>query len=99
MRYEYRPSCDNFVADGDVMDYRQQLTRLAELYGAKRKLSEASIANQIRCNGGFFARLRAGGSCRVDTMHRVIQFFSDRWPPDLAWPDEIDRPTSNGEPA
>lgn len=81
------------------MDYRQQLTRLAELYGKARKLSEASIANQIRCNGGFFARLRQGGSCRVDTMHRVLQFFSDNWPSDVSWPDGIDRPTVNGEVA
>lgn len=81
------------------MDYRQKLTRLAELYGAARNLSEASIANQIRCNGGFFARLRAGGSCRVDTMHRVIQFFSDNWPSGLSWPDGIERPTEDGEAA
>lgn len=75
------------------MDYRQQLTLLATEYGKARNLSEASVANQARCNGGFFARLRSGGSCRVDTMTRVIQFFSDNWPDDVAvWPTAISRP-------
>lgn len=74
------------------MDYRHQLITLAERFGAKRGVSEARTANLVGCDSRFFARLREGGGCRVDTLHRVVQFFSDHWPDGAMWPDCIARP-------
>lgn len=79
------------------MDYRQQLTTLAERFSASRGLSEARIANLAGCDSRFFSRLRAGGGCRVDTLVRVIQFFSDEWPDSCVWPECINRPEKNAE--
>lgn len=74
------------------MDYRAQLTTLVEIMSDARCLSEARIANLAGCDSRFFARLRSGGGCRVDTMLRVVQFFSNNWPECALWPDCIARP-------
>lgn len=81
------------------MDYRQQLLMLAEIMCKERGLSEARIANLAGCDSRFFTRIRSGGGCHVDTMLRVVKFFSDNWPSGLSWPDGIERPTENGEAA
>lgn len=72
-----------------MLDYRAQLTGLAERMASARGLSEARIANLAGCDGNFFFRLRAGGGCRVDTLNRVMSFFSDNWPDEVPWPNEI----------
>lgn len=79
------------------MDYREQLISLVESMGKARGLSEARIANLAGCDSRFFVRMREGGGCRVDTMTRVVQFFSDNWPKDTRWPDCIKRPETSGE--
>ena len=43
-------------------------------------------------NPYFFTRLHDGMGCTVKTYSRVLQWFSDHWPPDLAWPTSIPRP-------
>lgn len=77
-----------------MSDYRVQLVSLAEKMAKARGVSEARIANLAGCDGNFFARIRNGGGCRVDTLQRLIRFFSDNWPTHAQWPDEIvARPT------
>lgn len=72
-----------------MLDYRKQLVCLAETMATARGLSEARIANLAGCDGNFFARLRTGGGCRVDTFNRVTEFFSSNWPMNVRWPEEI----------
>lgn len=99
-RYDYRRPCDAFIALVRAMDYRQQLLSLAEGYSVGKGISEARVANLARCDSRFFVRLRSGGSCRVDTLHRVFQFFSDNWPDDaVAWPASIQRPAKQEKAA
>ena len=73
------------------MDYRHNLIVLAERMGAARGISEARVANLAGCDGNFFSRLRKGRSCRVDTMLRLAQYFSDNWPENASWPDGVER--------
>lgn len=72
-----------------MLDYRKQLVCLAETMATARGLSEARIANLAGCDGNFFSRLRTGGGCRVDTLNRVVDFFSSNWPTNVEWPEEI----------
>lgn len=74
------------------MDYRAQLIELVESMATATHLSEARLANLAGCGSRFFTRLRNGGGCRVDTLVRVIQFFSDNWPDKCEWPASIKRP-------
>ena len=43
-------------------------------------------------NPSFFPQLTEGRTCTLRIYCRVIQWFSDNWPADLAWPSDIPRP-------
>jgi hypothetical protein len=76
------------------MSYRDRLFRLLEAYCASRSLSEARVATLVRNDGKFFARIRAGASCTMDSYEHCVSWFSAHWPADLSWPDEVERPRS-----
>lgn len=73
-------------------DYRQGLVSLVVAYCSSVGLSEARVANLAGRDGRFFARIRAGKTCNVDTLLRVTQWFSDNWPDGLEWPEGVERP-------
>lgn len=70
------------------MDYRIRLLLLAETYAAATNRSVPRIATLIRNDGKFFAGLKQGRGCTVDTYEDCLQWFSNNWPPDLRWPTE-----------
>ena len=43
----------------------------------------------------FCRRLASGAGIRPKRARHVLQWCSDRWPGDLSWPSEIERPTPN----
>ena len=55
-------------------------------------LSEATISTYAANDGKFFSRLRTGADCNSRRAERLVQWFSDNWPENLSWPDEIKRP-------
>ncbi|HEY4136467.1 MAG TPA: hypothetical protein VGO34_14780 [Alphaproteobacteria bacterium] len=46
----------------------------------------------VHNSGVFFARLRGGKGCSVDTYLKFKRWFFDNWPADVAWPEGVDRP-------
>lgn len=68
------------------------LVRLAETYAGHHSLSLSTVSTYARNDGKFFDRLRSGAGCTLKTAAAVLQWFSDHWPEDLAWPQEIARP-------
>ena len=79
------------------MDYRSKLLALAAACSAGSGRSEARIANLAGCDSRFFVRLREGKGCTVDTLERVHRWFSENWPADTPWPDEVPRPAASAE--
>lgn len=73
------------------MDYRDQLLCLARRYCEARNLSEARIATIILNRGAFFAHIRGGASCSVDTFLKVKRWFRDNWPEGQPWPAAVDQ--------
>lgn len=55
-----------------------------------RKLSTVGV--YLVNDGKFLDRLAKGHSCTLRTADRVMSWFSDNWPADLAWPRDIPRP-------
>lgn len=84
---------------GRPMDYRAQLVALVGAYKTAVGRSEATIANAMGRDGRFFDRLRAGKGCSVDTLHHVMQWFSDHWPAETPWPEGVPRPTPAAQDA
>lgn len=74
------------------MDYRAQLLALASVYGAATDRSEARVATMACNQGAFFARIRGGATCSVDTYLRIKRWFADHWPPGVGWPAGVDLP-------
>ena len=70
----------------------EHLTTLADAYGAHCGLKLSTIGAYSVNDGKFFERLKAGKGCTIRTGARVLQWFSDAFPPDLEWPRHIPRP-------
>ncbi|MCW9041707.1 MAG: hypothetical protein OQK05_00065 [Pseudopelagicola sp.] len=70
---------------------------LAEVFGQGRSLSRKTVSLYAAGRGGYFDDLKSGklGSrfgISEERQVKIFQWFSDNWPPDLEWPDHIDRP-------
>ncbi len=53
---------------------------------------EATVSNWCVGHARLFQRMRAQKGCTVETLHNVLQWFSDNWPAELEWPTDIQRP-------
>lgn len=81
------------------MDQRTTiLTLLHQMCGHIGK-THWTISMRIFGKGDFFKGILSGGDCRTMTAARVIQWFADNWPADLAWPDHITRPDPSAKTA
>ena len=65
---------------------------LADAYRATNPLSESRLGQLAAGNPIFYARLRAGSSCTIKLYTRVLEWFSNHWPPGLEWPPDVPRP-------
>ncbi|MDE0025442.1 MAG: hypothetical protein OXP69_13620 [Spirochaetaceae bacterium] len=69
------------------------LVTLADGYARWRGVSLWRVGHLAAGRGSFFVDLRDGRRhCQTNTYSRVLQWFSDHWPADLAWPGEVTRP-------
>lgn len=74
------------------MEY-SHLTTLATLLGAHVGRSDLTVAKWCGVHTRLFLRLKSGAGCRLDTFKDALQAFSNLWPADLAWPQDIPRPS------
>ena len=75
------------------MTLTARILELLDRYCGATGRSPATVAALICNQSTLFSRLRAGGSCQIDTWERAVQWFSDNWPAGAEWPDAVDRPT------
>lgn len=74
------------------MDQRTKILTLQRHLCEHLGRSHWAISMRIFSKGDFFKRLDAGRDCQTGTADRAMQWFSDNWPEDLAWPKDIARP-------
>lgn len=78
------------------MDQRHALITLAETLAAHQGVTHFAISMRALGKGDFFRNLKEKGyDCRTRTAARLMSWFSDNWPSDLAWPSDIPRPAPN----
>ncbi len=63
-----------------------------KLYAAHRGLAMSTLSRKV--GSPSMATRLAEGRVTLATVQRVEQWLSDHWPPDLAWPADIPRPTA-----
>ena len=74
------------------MDLAQALTLLASTYSAAKGVKISTVGYQLANHGAFFDRLTEGGGVTNTRYSKIVQNFSDHWPADLPWPENIARP-------
>lgn len=75
------------------------LIRLGRTYGRFRKLALSTVGRLAGGQGAFFQRV-AAGRVTIRRLDRAVQWFSDHWPAELAWPEDLLRPEPQpGSPA
>lgn len=75
---------------------KTQLVKLAGAFAAHRGLKLSTVSTYVAGDGKFFRKLEEGpASCTLARAQRIIRWFSDNWPEDLAWPADIPRPAQS----
>jgi len=79
-------------------DVITHLRALAEAYAQATGMSMTAVARAATRDGSFFANLETGRTTTLRRVDEIRQWFSDRWPGDLPWPDGPARPEPNPLP-
>lgn len=74
------------------MTLRDQLILVFETYCRATGRSEARVSTQVLSGGKRILQIRDGGDIGTIGFERAMQWFSDHWPADVVWPDDIQRP-------
>ncbi len=74
----------------------KNITTLANLFCLHRNIGKTSVAAIVMNDRSFFIRLKAGRGITLNSYNKIIQWFSDNWPENLAWPKDIERPKVSG---
>lgn len=73
-------------------DLITHLRSLAEAYAQAKGMSMTAVARAATRDGSFFANLDAGRTTTLRRFDEIRQWFSDRWPDAIAWPEGPARP-------
>lgn len=68
------------------------LIRLAEIFAQHQGLKLSTVSTYAATDGKWLDGLKSGASCTLRKADVVTRWFSDRWPADLEWPKDIERP-------
>ncbi|WP_406736817.1 hypothetical protein [Thioclava sp. GXIMD4215] len=69
------------------------LLKIAGQYSNHRAVSLKTVGLYAADDGKFFDKLENGKTCTLKRANNLLLWFSDNWPEDLDWPDDIKRPT------
>ena len=71
---------------------REHLLALKSAYIGAVKASESTVAQQACGDWRFFDRIQTGSSFTARTYDKAVQWFADRWPAGLDWPEGVPSP-------
>jgi len=73
---------------------RDNLVRLATLYGKSVGLGLSTIGRRLANDSRFFERITTGGRTFTALQYdRIVSRLSEDWPRDVEWPEAVPRPT------
>jgi hypothetical protein len=75
------------------MDQIDALLILCDRYCKSVQKAEATLSTKLFGAGSRISQLRGGATdIGVRRLNRAIQWFSDNWPENAAWPEGVERP-------
>lgn len=79
------------------MNHRDTIVRLFSLYCAASGRSPSRVSTLVWNHGARYKQIASGADLRTRTFERGLRWFSDHWPVDSAWPQDIARPLPERE--
>jgi hypothetical protein len=76
------------------MTLRETLLILSDAYVVASGRTRSTLSTVAFGGGRVLERIEDGGDITTGNFERALQWFSDNWPADTAWPDGIDRPVA-----
>lgn len=70
------------------------LLRVSDVYCAETGIGRQRLSTLMLGAGHRLDTIAAGGDLKTRTCERAMQWLSDNWPADAAWPKGVDRPLS-----
>lgn len=74
------------------MAMKDQIVRIADLYAASAGIGRKRLSTIVFNRGAKLDSIADGGDLATGTFEKAMQWFSDHWPKNLDWPDEVTRP-------
>ncbi|RCL03073.1 MAG: hypothetical protein JSC189_000400 [Candidatus Tokpelaia sp. JSC189] len=73
------------------------LLKIIDVYRSSTGLADSSISTYVFNDGKKIRDLRKGAEISVRRFNNAFHWFSDHWPCDVEWPDEVERPVGSVE--
>jgi hypothetical protein len=70
----------------------EQLLTVARAYAAGAGVELSTVSSRALDDGKKLAAIEAGADILVGRLERTLQWFSDNWPSETTWPDDVPRP-------
>lgn len=74
------------------------LLAIVDAYRAATGLEDKTVSSRVFDDSKKIAQMREGGDITVGRFNAALLWFSQNWPADAIWPEEIERPSIE-EPA
>ena len=71
---------------------KDQIVRIADLYAASAGIGRKRLSTIVFNRGAKLDGIASGGDLVTGTFEKAMQWFSDHWPKDVAWPADVQRP-------
>lgn len=65
---------------------------VAKRYAELERVPLSTVSSRALNDGKKLAALEFGADINVKRMERALQWFSNNWPSDGTWPDDVARP-------
>jgi hypothetical protein len=69
-----------------------QFIALADRYAEAEGVGEVTVSSRVFNDGKKITSLKHGADLTLRRAAAALQWFSDHWPPDVEWPEGVDRP-------
>jgi hypothetical protein len=98
-RNKIRFTDDMEQTEAPQMTLTDQLVLVANTYSEATKTRLSTLGSRLLKSGGRFHAIAAGGDINTKNFEKTMQWFSDNWPSETAWPEGVTRPTPVPPPA
>lgn len=69
------------------------LLALADIYRQATGAQDRTVSSRVFSDGKKLSALRAGADITISRFNEAVRWFSNNWPDQADWPDDVYRPS------